>query len=151
MGLPMPRPTCHPEPVPDFSLFGDEHVRQYEATGGRTGHDWNGASILILHTRGRKTGETRKFALIYGRAGTDYLVVASRGGSPEHPGWYKNLLAHPDVKIQVRDAVLPVTARTASAAEKKRLWPTMTAQWPDYDKYQAGTTRDIPVVVLSPR
>jgi len=147
----MPRPTCHPEPVPDFSLFGDEHVRQYEATGGGTGHDWNGASILILHTRGRKTGETRKFPLIYGRDGKDYLVVASRGGSPEHPGWYKNLLAHPDVKIQVRDAVLPVTARTANAAEKKRLWPTMTAQWPDYDKYQAGTTRDIPVVVLSPR
>ena len=55
------------------------------------------------------------------------------------------------MKIQVRDAVLTVTARTASAAEKKRLWPTMTAQWPDYDKYQAGTTRDIPVVVLSPR
>jgi len=151
VGLPMPLPTCHPEPVPDFSLFGDEHVRQYEATGGRTGHDWNGASILILHTRGRKTHETRKFALIYGRDGTDYLVVASRGGSPEHPGWYKNLLAHPDVKIQVRDAVLRVTARTASAAEKKRLWPTMTAQWPDYDKYQAGTTRDIPVVVLSTR
>ena len=63
----------------------------------------------------------------------------------------KNLVAHPDVKIQVRDAVLPVTARTASAAEKKRLWPIMTAQWPDYDKYQAGTTRDIPVVVLTPR
>jgi len=55
------------------------------------------------------------------------------------------------VEIQVRDAVLPVTARTASSAEKKRLWPTMTAQWPDYDKYQAGTKRDIPVVILSPR
>jgi deazaflavin-dependent oxidoreductase (nitroreductase family) len=137
--------------MPDYSLFGDEHVRQYEATGGQTGHDWNGAAVLILHSLGRKSGETRKFPLIYGRDGKNYVVVASRGGSPEHPGWYKNLLAHPDVKIQVRDAVLPVTARTASAAEKQRLWPTMTAQWPDYDKYQAGTTRDIPVVVLSPR
>ena len=137
--------------MPDYSLFGDEHVRRYEATGGRTGHDWNGASVLILHTRGRKSGETRKFPLIYGRDGEDYVIVASRGGSPENPGWYKNLLAHPDVDIQVRDKVLPVTARTASAADKKRLWPTMTAQWPDYDKYQAGTTRDIPVVVLSPR
>jgi len=147
----MPRPTCHPEPVPDFSLFGDEHVRQYEATGGRTGHDWNGASVLILHTRGRKTGETRKFALIYGRDGTDYLVVASRGGSPEHPGWYKNLLAHPDVTIQVWDELLPVRARTGNAADKQRVWPSMRAQWPDYDKYQAGTKRDIPVVLLSPR
>jgi deazaflavin-dependent oxidoreductase (nitroreductase family) len=145
------RRTCHARVMPDFSLFGDEHVRQYEATGGRTGHDWNGTSVLVLHTLGRKSGETRKFPLIYGRDGKDYVIVASRGGSPEHPGWYKNLLAHPDVKIQVRDAILPVTARTASAAEKKRLWPTMTAQWPDYDKYQAATTRDIPVVVLSPR
>jgi len=137
--------------MPDYSLFGDEHVRQYEATGGKTGHDWNGASVLILHTQGRKSGLTRKFPLIYGRDEKNYVIVASRGGSPEHPGWYKNLLAHPDVKIQVRDAVLPVSARTASAAEKRRLWSTMSAQWPDYDKYQAGTTRDIPVVVLSPR
>ena len=70
--------------------------------------------------------------------GRNYIVVASRGGSPENPGWYKNLLAHPDVKIQVRDAIScpPSRARTANAAEKKRLWPIMTAQWPDYDKYQ---------------
>lgn len=141
----------HSGEMPDFSLFGDEHVRQYEATGGQTGHEWNGASVLILHSRGRKSGKTRKFPLIYGRDGKNYLIVASRGGSPEHPGWYKNLLAHPDVMIQVRDAILPVTARTASVSEKQRLWPIMTAQWPDYDKYQAGTTRDIPVVVLSPR
>jgi len=137
--------------MPDFSLFGDEHVRQYETSGGRIGHDWNGTSVLILRTRGRKSGATRKFPLIYGRDGKSYVVVASRGGSPEHPGWYKNLLAHPEVEIQVRDAVLPVTARTASPAEKKRLWPAMTAQWPDYDKYQAGTKRDIPVVILTPR
>jgi deazaflavin-dependent oxidoreductase (nitroreductase family) len=137
--------------MPDFSLFGDEHVRQYEATGGRTGHGWNGASILILHTRGRKTGETRKFPLIYGRDGDDYVVVASRGGSPEHPGWYKNLLAHPEVEIQVWGKLLPVRARTGSAADKQRVWPSMRAQWPDYDKYQAATQRDIPVVLLSPR
>ena len=106
---------------------------------------------MILHTLGRKSGLTHKFPLIYGRDGMNYLIVASRGGSPEQPGWYKNLLAHADVKLQVRDAVLPVTARTASASEKRRLWPIMTAQWPDYDKYQANTKRDIPVIVLSPR
>jgi deazaflavin-dependent oxidoreductase (nitroreductase family) len=137
--------------MPDFSLFGDEHVRQYEATSGKTGHDWNGTSVLILHTKGRKTGETRKFPLIYGRDGNDYVVVASRGGSPEHPGWYKNLLAHPDVKIQVWDKLIPVRARTGGAADKQRVWPSMQAQWPDYDKYQAATKRDIPVVLLSPR
>jgi deazaflavin-dependent oxidoreductase (nitroreductase family) len=137
--------------MPDYSLFGDEHVRQYEATAGKVGHDWNGASVLILHTRGRKTGETRKFPLIYGRDGADYVVVASKGGAPDHPGWYKNLLAHPDAKVQVRGDVVPVTARTGSAEDKRRVWPAMCAQWPDYDEYQRKTPRDIPVVLLRPR
>ena len=138
-------------PMPDYSLFGNEHVRQYEATGGKTGHDWNNTSVLVLHTIGRKSGETKKFPLIYGRDGSNYLIVASKGGAPDHPGWYKNLLAHPDVKIQVWDKVIPVRARTATAEEKKRVWPIMTAQWPEYDTYQAGTKRDIPVVLLTPR
>ena len=137
--------------MPDFSLFGDEHVRRYEATGGKVGHDWNGTQCLILRTIGRNSGQPRKFPLIYGRDGRDFVVVASKGGAPDNPGWYRNLVAHPDVEIQVRDQVLPVRARTATPAEKRRLWPVMTAQWPDYDRYQAGTTRDIPVVVLSPR
>jgi deazaflavin-dependent oxidoreductase (nitroreductase family) len=137
--------------MPDYSLFGDEHVRKYEETGGAVGHDWNGAPVLILRTKGRKSGATRKNPLIYGRHGDDYVIVASKGGAPQNPGWYRNLLAHPDVEIQVRDKVIPVRAHTGTPAEKKRVWPTMTAQWPDYDAYQAKTKRDIPVVLLSPR
>jgi len=137
--------------MPDFNLFGDEHVRQYEATAGKVGHDWNGTTCLILHTTGRKSDETRKNPLIYGRDGDNYVVVASKGGAPDNPGWYKNLVAHPDVKIQVRDKVLSVKARTGTPADKRRVWPIMTKEWPDYDKYQAGTKRDIPVVLLSPR
>jgi deazaflavin-dependent oxidoreductase (nitroreductase family) len=137
--------------MPDFSLFGNEHVRQYEATGGKVGHDWNGTSVLILHATGRKSGKTIKAPLIYGREGNDYLIVASKGGAPDHPDWYKNLVAHPDVKVQVHDKVIPVRAHTASASEKKRLWPIMTKEWPAYDDYQAGTKRDIPLVVLTPR
>jgi len=137
--------------MPDYSLFGDEHVRQYEATGGKVGHDWNGTSILILHTKGRKSGQTRKNPLIYGRAGDDYVIVASKGGAPDHPGWYKNLLAHPDAEIQVKGDVIPVRAHTATADEKKRVWPIMTAEWPDYDGYQQKTKRDIPVVLLRRR
>jgi deazaflavin-dependent oxidoreductase (nitroreductase family) len=137
--------------MPDYSLFGDEHVRQYEATGGKVGHDWNGTSCLILHTKGRKSGKTRKFPLIYGRDGDDYVLVASKGGAPENPGWYENLVANPNAEIQVRDEVIPVVASTGSAEDKKRVWPVMTAQWPDYDKYQAGTPRDIPVVLLRRR
>ena len=135
----------------DFSMFGDEHVRRYEETGGKVGHDWNGTSCLILHTTGRKTGKRAKLALIYGRDGQNYVVVASKGGAPDHPGWYKNLVAHPDVAIQVHDKIIPVTARTGSAADKARVWPTMTAQRPDYDNYQRGTSREIPVVLLRPR
>ena len=137
--------------MPDFTLFGNEHVRQYEATGGKIGHDWNDTSCLVLRTTGRKSGKGRKFPLIYGRDGNDYVVVASKGGAPDHPGWYKNLVAHPEAEIQVWDKVIPVTARTGSAADKARVWSTMTAQWPDYDKYQKSTQRDIPVVLLHPR
>jgi deazaflavin-dependent oxidoreductase (nitroreductase family) len=137
--------------MPDFRLFGDEHVRQYEATSGKVGHDWNDTSVLILHTTGRKSGETRKHPLIYGRDGDDYLIVASKGGAPEHPGWYKNLVAHPDATIQVWDQLIPVTARTASPEEKRRLWPIMLGKWPAYDSYQEKTERDIPLVILHAR
>jgi deazaflavin-dependent oxidoreductase (nitroreductase family) len=105
----------------------------------------------VVHTIGRKSGETRKIPLIYGRDGDDYVVVASKGGAPDHPGWYLNLLAHPEVTIQVRERIIPVTARTGTAADKKRVWPIMTAQWPAYDDYQAGSPREIPVVLLKPR
>jgi deazaflavin-dependent oxidoreductase (nitroreductase family) len=137
--------------MPDFRLFGDEHVRTYEATNGQTGFDWNGTQILILRTKGRTSGELRKAPLIFGRDGADYMVVASKGGAAEHPGWYKNLSALPDIEIQVKGDILPVRARTATAEEKKRLWPVMTKEWVDYDKYQSSTSRDIPLVILSPR
>jgi len=136
--------------MPDYNLFGDEHVRRYEATGGKVGHDWNGTNVLILRAKGRTSGETRKVPLIYGRDGDSYVVVASKGGAPENPGWYRNLMAHPDIEVQVEDRVIPVKARTGSAEDKRRVWPTMTRIWPDYDKYQAGTKRDIPVVLLTP-
>ena len=137
--------------MPDFSLFGDEHVRQYEATGGKTGHDWNGTSCLILRVKGRKTGRVRKYPLIYGMDGNDWVLVASKGGAPENPGWYDNLVANPDCEIQVWDEVIPVVASTGSAEDKKRVWPAMTSQWPDYDKYQTKTPREIPVVLLRRR
>lgn len=137
--------------MPDFSLFGDEHVRKYEATNGQTGHEWNGAKILILRAKGRSTGELRKAPLIYGRDGDDFLIVASKGGAPEHPGWYKNLLAEPDVEVQLFGDVIPVHAHTATPEERARLWPIMTAEWPAYDKYQTKTSREIPLVILTKR
>ena len=137
--------------MPDYSLFGDEHVKKYEETDGTVGHDWNDTSCLVLRMKGRKSGQERKAPLIYGRDGDDYVLIASKGGAPEHPGWYENLMAHPDVEIQVRGEVIPVTARTGTAEDKQRVWPAMVAQWPDYDAYQASCPRNIPVVLLRAR
>lgn len=136
--------------APDLTLVGAEHIRRYRETGGEVGYLWNGVPTLLLTTTGRRTGQRRTSALIFGRDGEDYLVIASKGGAPRHPQWYENLTAHRQAEIQVRAQRLPVTARTASAGEKPRLWKIMTGLWPNYDAYQARTDRLIPVVVLSP-
>jgi len=132
-------------------LFGQDHVDRYLATDGQEGHDWQGTQTLILTTTGRRSGQRRQHPLIYGRHGDDYLVVASKGGAPEHPAWYLNLDADPEVEIQVKDKKIRARARTATPEEKPELWSIMTEQWPAYDGYQERTDREIPVVVLEPR
>jgi deazaflavin-dependent oxidoreductase (nitroreductase family) len=133
-------------------LHGEEHVRSYRETDGEVGHDWrNGTSILLLTTNGRKSGEPRTTPLIYGRSGDDYVVVASKGGADEPPGWYVNLKADPDVEVQVLDEVFPARARDATPDEKPQLWEQMVGEWPDYEDYQRRTDREIPVVLLQRR
>jgi deazaflavin-dependent oxidoreductase (nitroreductase family) len=130
-------------------LHGPEHVRVYRETDGEYGHDWRkGSSILLLTTTGRRSGEPRTNALIYGRDGDDYLVVASKGGADEPPGWYVNLREAPEVEVQVLDETFRARARDATPEERPRLWQEMTRHWPDYDDYQQKTDREIPVVVL---
>jgi deazaflavin-dependent oxidoreductase (nitroreductase family) len=131
-------------------LYGTEHVDRYVATNGEEGYVWrNGAPILILTTTGRKSGQERSNALIFGRHGDDYLVVGSKGGAPQAPGWYTNLVANPEVHVQVKGDRFAAHARTATPEEKQELWKTMTAVWPDYDQYQQRTEREIPVVILT--
>src|SRR5688572_5434386 len=130
-------------------LFGDEHVRRYRETDGEVGHIWRrGSKILLLTTKGRTTGEPRTTPLIYEAAGDDYVIVASKGGAPEQPGWYRNLAKEPQVELQVKGEVFPALARTATGEERERLWKLAAQQWPAYDEYQARTEREIPVVVL---
>jgi deazaflavin-dependent oxidoreductase (nitroreductase family) len=129
-------------------LYGKEHTERYRATGGEEGHDWQGTHTLLLTTKGRRSGELRELALIYGRHGDDYMIVASKGGSDEPPAWYRNIEADPNVEVQVRDERFKARARTASPEEKRELWPTMTSEWPAYDDYQKKTDRDIPIVIL---
>ena len=135
----------------DDQLFGDEHVRAYRETGGEQGYHWRGTEILLLNTTGHQSGKDRTMALIHRADGDRFVVVASKGGAPEHPAWFKNLEADPDVTIQVRDEVIPVHASVAQGDERARLWSLMTEVWPDYDKYQTKTEREIPVVVLQRR
>ncbi|MBO4210452.1 nitroreductase family deazaflavin-dependent oxidoreductase [Micromonospora echinofusca] len=126
-----------------------DHIQRYVATGGAEGHEWRpGVFTLLLTTRGRRSGKLRRTALIYGRDGDRYVVVASQGGDPRHPAWYLNLLDDPQVEVQVGAETFHAVARTADPAEKARLWPVMTAIWPAYDDYQARTDRDIPLVLL---
>jgi deazaflavin-dependent oxidoreductase (nitroreductase family) len=129
-------------------LFGQAHVDRYLATDGEEGHDWEGTQTLILTTTGRRSGEPRVLPLIYGRQGDDYLLVASKGGAPQHPGWYLNLQANPEVEVQVKGERFRARARTATPEEKVELWPIMTKEWPAYDQYQARSPRDIPLVIL---
>jgi deazaflavin-dependent oxidoreductase (nitroreductase family) len=131
-------------------LFGKEHVDRYRATDGEEGHDWQGGSkVLLLTTKGRKSGEQRTTPLIYAPHGDDaYMVVASKGGSDEPPAWYLNLSEDPEVEVQVKGDVFKARARTANDEEKPEMWRTMAAEWPAYDEYQKQTERQIPVVVL---
>jgi deazaflavin-dependent oxidoreductase (nitroreductase family) len=133
-------------------LHGAEHVRAYQDTDGEHGHDWrNGTSTLLLTTTGHRSGEPRIAPLIYGRSGDDYLVVASDGGADDPPSWYVNLRERPDVDVQVLADRFPARARTATPEERPEMWREMTSHWPDYDRYQERTSREIPVVVLERR
>jgi deazaflavin-dependent oxidoreductase (nitroreductase family) len=130
-------------------LHGAEHVRRYQETGGEVGHDWKeGSSVLLLTTTGRTSGERRTTPLIYARDGDRYVIIASQGGAPKHPGWYLNLSKDPNVELQVRDEVFFARARTAEGEERERLWALANDVWPHYAEYQQRTERTIPVVVL---
>jgi proline iminopeptidase len=131
------------------NLFGEEHVRRYRETGGKVGHIWReGSTVLLLTTTGRKTGERRTTPLIYAQDGARYVIVASKGGAPEHPGWYENLEKTPGVELQVEDEVFRARARTIHGEERERLWRKANEVWPHYDEYAKKTKREIPVVVL---
>ena len=136
-----------------------EHTNRYLSSGGTDGHMYKvtppGYSemivpSLLLITTGRKSGEKFIFPLFYGMAGDSYIIVASKGGAPDHPGWYKNLLAHPEVEVQVGTKTVKARARTTSGAERASLWQESLKFWPPYADYEKKTPREIPVVVLDP-
>jgi proline iminopeptidase len=142
--------------LPDWML---EHANRYLSSGGTDGHMYKvtlpqrgeiTAPALLLTTTGRKSGNKFIFPLFYGTDGGSYFVIASKGGAPQHPGWYQNILANPDVEVQVGTKKVNARARITAGEERLRLWNKALEFWPPYADYQLKTEREIPVVVLDP-
>jgi deazaflavin-dependent oxidoreductase (nitroreductase family) len=145
--------------APNLPQWMIDHANRYISSGGAEGHIYTvtppgysemSVPSLLLTTTGRKSGEKYVFPLFYGQDHGSYIVVASKGGAPEHPGWYRNLVANPDVEVQVGTKKLKAKARTAVGDERARLWEEALKFWPPYADYQKKTARQIPVVVLDP-
>jgi deazaflavin-dependent oxidoreductase (nitroreductase family) len=155
---PRPPGLDHPLVPRAMQLMQRANVWLYQRTGGRIGGTFRigaafprGVPVLLLTTIGKKSGEPRIAPLLYLKDGSRYVVVASKGGMPKNPLWLDNLLANPDVEVQVGAEHKPMRARVASAEERAVLWPKLVALYADYANYQAWTDRVIPVVLLEPR
>jgi deazaflavin-dependent oxidoreductase (nitroreductase family) len=128
------------------------HTLLYRASGGRVGHQFRGAPpMLLLDHVGAKSNVKRTTPLVYVRDGENVALIASKGGHPNHPAWFHNLVAHPDTQVQIGSERRRVHARVADEQERERLWPMAVAVYPGYADYQRRTQREIPVVVLEPR
>lgn len=126
------------------------HRGVYRATGGRVGGRLGKLPVLLLTTRGRRSGEARTTPLTYFEDDGSIVLVASNGGHPRHPNWYRNLAVHPEVQVTRGRSTRAMTARTATTEEKQRLWPVVVSAYRGYERYQQRTNREIPLVILTP-
>jgi deazaflavin-dependent oxidoreductase (nitroreductase family) len=145
--------------APGIQNWMVDHANKYLSSGGKEGHLYKvtppgytemTVPSLLLTTTGRKSGEKYIFPLFYGEENGKYIIVASKGGAPDHPSWYKNLLANPDVEVQVGTKKLHARARTITGPDRARLWDKALKFWPPYADYAKKTEREIPVVLLEP-
>lgn len=142
---------------PAMKLFTQAHVSVFRATGGRVGGRFRvgsafpkGLPVCLLTTRGRKSGRPRTVALLYLPVGERVVLVASRGGTPQHPQWYLNLKADPQVSVRTGRRPRPMRAREADGDERADLWKRLVEYYPEYGAYQRWTDRIIPVVICEP-
>lgn len=125
---------------------------------GEAGHMWDSTEAggpgplptLLLTTRGRKSGRESVMPLLYGEVADGYAIIASRGGAPQNPGWFYNLLEQPQVKVQIRNDTFMARHRIATGLEREAIWKQMATMYPPYEDYQQATSREIPVIVLEP-
>ena len=134
--------------LPDWAV---DHMNRYLETDGEDGHIWRGVPTLLLTTTGRSSGLPRMLPLIYGKDGDDHIIVASKGGYPDHPAWYRNIEASNAVQVQVAADKFSASAELVEGDDRARIWQVMAEIWPPYNEYQAKTDREIPVVRLRRR
>ena len=149
-----------PKPITIFQMklikmlmgpFSRFNAQRYMKSEGRSMGRFAGRDICVASMKGAKSGKMRHVPLMYVPYKEGVILVASLGGAPKHPTWYYNLVANPDIEVQVKDRVLPLRARRASVEEKAEVWPACVHHYPDYDLYQRRTERDIPVFICEPR
>ena len=134
--------------MPDWN---DQVIEEFRANGGKVGGMFEGAPLILVHHVGAKSGTARVAPLVYLRDGDRYVIFASKGGAPENPAWYYNLLAHPETEVEVGSDTVAVRAVEATAPERDRLYDAQVAAQPQFGEYRDKTSRQIPVIVLEPR
>ncbi|NJC16370.1 deazaflavin-dependent oxidoreductase (nitroreductase family) [Micromonospora profundi] len=144
-----------------MSGWNDKVIEEFRANGGQVGGQFAGAPLLLLHTVGAKSGQTRVNPMMYLKVDGGYVasrssarpaiaVFASKGGAPTSPDWYHNLLAQPRVRAEIGTETVELVARVATGDERERIWNAQKAAYPGFADYEQKTTRQIPVVVLEP-
>jgi deazaflavin-dependent oxidoreductase (nitroreductase family) len=133
-----------------MSDFNSKIIEEFRANGGKVAGQFEGAPLLLLHTVGAKSGQSRVNPVMYQQVTGGYAVFASKGGAPTNPDWYHNVLAHPDVKAEIGAATVKLRARVAEGQERERIWAAQKAAYPGFAGYEEKTTRQIPVVILEP-
>jgi deazaflavin-dependent oxidoreductase (nitroreductase family) len=132
----------------DYNDFNRKLIKEFRANGGKVSGVFAGAPLLLLTTTGARTGQSWVVPLVYTTDNGRFVVIASKGGAPTHPDWFRNLRANPEVTIEVGAETFPARASVVEGAERQRLFDQMAAQMPNFAEYQRNTTRQLPVIVL---
>jgi len=134
----------------DMNDWNTKVIEEFRSNEGKVGGQFEGAPLLLLHSTGAKSGEERVNPVMYQAVGSDMAVFASKAGAPTNPDWYYNLVANPRAMAEVGTGKVQVTARVAEADERDRIWTKQKADYPGFADYEKATSRQIPVVILTP-
>ncbi len=137
--------------MPDMNDWNLRTIEEFRANKGKVGGMWEGRPLLLLTTTGAKSGQHRTNPVMYMREGDHLYVFASKGGAPTHPHWYHNLLAHPNVTVELADEKFNAIAKPVTAQARDHIYAKWAMMYPQFREYQEKTTRKIPVIELEPR